>query len=167
MEFELIRSKRKTIAITISAGKVIVRGPLSLTEKRAARIVEEHKDWIDRRLNKSKEKFELENSLSDREILELKKSAKAYFESKTKEYAHLMNLKYGRIIITSAKTRYGSCSSKGNICFSYRLMLRPEPAREYVIVHELSHLLEMNHSKKFYAIIEKYMPDYKDRKKLL
>jgi hypothetical protein len=96
-----------------------------------------------------------------------KKSAKAYFECKTKEYAHLMNLKYGRITITSAKTRFGSCSSKGNISYSYRLMLYPERAREYVVVHELAHLSEMNHSKRFYSIIEKILPDYKERKKAL
>jgi len=78
-----------------------------------------------------------------------------------------MSLKHGRITITSAKTRFGSCSSKGNISYSYRLMLYPEAAREYVVVHELAHLLEMNHSKRFYAIIEKYLPDYKERKKLL
>ena len=78
-----------------------------------------------------------------------------------------MGLKYSRITITGAKTRFGSCSSKGNISFSYRLMLYPEAAREYVVIHELAHLLEMNHSKRFYAIIEKYIPDYKERKKLL
>ena len=76
-------------------------------------------------------------------------------------------LKYNRITITSAKTRFGSCTTQKNISFSYRLMLYPELAREYVVVHELAHLIEMNHSKKFYAIIEKYLPDYKERKKLL
>ena len=78
-----------------------------------------------------------------------------------------MNLSYGRITITSAKTRFGSCSSQGNISFSYRLMLYPIEAREYVVVHELAHLLEMNHSKRFYAIVERYMPDYKERRKKL
>jgi len=78
-----------------------------------------------------------------------------------------MNLKYGRITITSAKTRFGSCSSKGNISYSYKLMLYPEAAREYVVVHELAHLVEMNHSKRFYSLVERYLPDYKERRKLL
>ena len=78
-----------------------------------------------------------------------------------------MGLKYGRITITSAQKRFGSCNSNGNICFSYRLMLYPESAREYVIVHELAHLKEMNHSKAFYAIIASVLPDYKHRRKLL
>ena len=84
-----------------------------------------------------------------------------------REYALVMGLEYNRISITGAKTRFGSCSSQKNICFSYRLMLYPEEAREYVIVHELAHLVEMNHSHRFYAIIERYMPDYKARRKLL
>ena len=78
-----------------------------------------------------------------------------------------MGLNYGRITITSAKKRFGSCSSVGNISYSYRLMLYPEAAREYVVVHELAHLVEMNHSKKFYEVIAKILPDYKYRKKLL
>ena len=78
-----------------------------------------------------------------------------------------MGLKYSRIKITSAVKRFGSCSSSGNICYSYRLMLYPEEAREYVVVHELAHLEEMNHSKKFYEIISKVLPDYKYRRRLL
>ena len=78
-----------------------------------------------------------------------------------------MGIKYGRITITSAKKRFGSCSSKGNISYSYLLYLYPEAAREYVIVHELAHRVYMNHSPDFYRFIERYMPDYKLRKKLL
>ena len=78
-----------------------------------------------------------------------------------------MNLKYGRITITSAKTRFGSCSSKGNISFSYRLMLYPRELVDYVIVHELAHLSEMNHSDRFYRIIESVLPDYRERVKRL
>ena len=78
-----------------------------------------------------------------------------------------MGLKYGRIKITSAKTRYGSCSIDKNICFSYMLMLYPEAARDYVIVHELCHLVHMNHGRKFYDLLAKFMPDYKERKRLL
>ena len=95
------------------------------------------------------------------------RDAKKYLTNKTEYFANIMGIKCGRITITSAKTRFGSCSSKGNISYSYRLMLYPEAAREYVVVHELSHVCEMNHSKRFYAIIERYLPDYKERKKLL
>ena len=78
-----------------------------------------------------------------------------------------MGLKYGRIKITSAKRRLGSCNTNAVICFSYRLMLYPEAAREYVVVHELAHLKYMNHSRDFYELVKQYMPDYKERKRLL
>ena len=95
------------------------------------------------------------------------KSAKNVLPDKVAYYAEIMGLKYGRITITSAKHRFGSCSSKGNLSFSYRLMMYPEAAIDYVVVHELAHIVEMNHSKAFYAVIEKVLPDYKERIKLL
>ena len=95
------------------------------------------------------------------------KEARIYFSEKLEYYSRIMGLKYSRMTITSAKKRFGSCSSKASISFSYRLMLYPEAAREYVIVHELAHLKEMNHSKKFYEIIASVLPDYKYRKRLL
>ena len=107
------------------------------------------------------------SNLTEQDIKALKKKAKQYFKEKTEYFSNIMGLKYGRITITSAQKRFGSCSSKGNISYSYRLMLYPEAAREYVIVHELAHLKEMNHSRKFYAIVEKVLPDYKNRKRLL
>ena len=78
-----------------------------------------------------------------------------------------MGVSYEKVSINSAKTRFGSCSSRKTLNFSYRLALYPYEAIEYVCVHELAHLTEMNHSKKFWAIVEKYLPDYKERKKLL
>ena len=105
--------------------------------------------------------------MTDDDVKRLKKNAKVYFNDKTEYYSKLMGLKYGRITITSAQKRFGSCSSEGNICFSYRLMLYPEEAREYVIVHELAHLKEMNHSARFYKIVESVLPDYKLRRKML
>ena len=99
--------------------------------------------------------------------MKLKREAREYLETKTEYFSKIMGLKYSRITITSAERRFGSCSSKGKICYSYRLMLYPEAAREYVVVHELAHLVEMNHSKRFYKIVEKYLPDYKERRRML
>ena len=114
-----------------------------------------------------KKKESLTSGLTEDDIKDLKKKAKVYLKEKTDYYAEIMGLKYGRITITSAQKRFGSCSSDGNISYSYRLMLYPEAAREYVVVHELAHLKEMNHSSKFYAIIARVLPDYKIRKRLL
>ena len=167
MKYRVIYSKRRTLGITVKDGEVIVRSPYGVRPEIIEHFVSDHTEWINKALIKSEARARRRPVAADADVPRLKREARAYFTNETEKYARIMGLKYGRITITSAKTRFGSCNSKGNICFSYRLMLYPEAAREYVIVHELAHLLEMNHSKKFYAIVEKYLPDYKLRRKLL
>lgn len=167
MEYEILRSARRSVAISIKDGRVILRAPFLFTDKDGEKVIKDNEKWILSKLEEYKIRKEREKSLSEEKIKELRKSAKIYFKDKTEVFSRIMNLKYGRITITGAKTRFGSCSSKGNISFSYRLMLYPEAAREYVVVHELAHLLEMNHSKRFYSVVERYLPDYKERRKLL
>ena len=167
VEYTVVRSRRKSIAISVRDGKVIVKAPMSVDNAVVESVVEKHKRWIANHLEKSNRKLEKMCVLSPERIRGLKAEADIYFRSAVESYSKIMGLNCGRVRITSAEHRYGSCNSKGNICFSYRLMLYPEAAREYVVVHELAHLIEMNHSPRFYKIIEKYMPDYKQRKKLL
>ena len=88
-------------------------------------------------------------------------------EVKVKHYAGLMNVQYGRITIRNQKTRWGSCSSKGNLNFNCLLMLAPDEVVDYVVIHELCHLIEMNHSKAFWKQVEQMMPDYKKHRKWL
>lgn len=83
------------------------------------------------------------------------------------EYANIIGVKYNRISINSARKRWGSCSSKGNLNFSWRLILAPEPSVRYVVLHEISHLIELNHSAKFWQIIQSAMPNYKIHDKWL
>lgn len=166
MEYNVVYSSRKTLGITVKDGKVTVRAPRGLSETDIDALVKRHYGWIEKKLKEESRRPDID-SLDADSVKKLRASANDYFLEKTREYAAMMGLKYGRITITSAKKRFGSCSSSGNICFSYRLMFYPEAAREYVIVHELAHILEMNHSPRFYRVIEKYMPDYKQRKKLL
>ena len=144
-----------------------MHAPKRLSNKDAEKIIKKHEEWINKKLLEQQKRQEEKVELSEPEIARLKVEARAYFQAKIVMYSKIMNLKYGRITITSARTRFGSCSSKGNISFSYRLMLYPEAAREYVVVHELAHLREMNHSKKFYAIVENVLPDYKERRRML
>ena len=167
MEYNVIYSDRKSIGIKVKDGAVTVRAPHGTKMAYINDAVKKHSRWIKNAMIREKNKRQIYEELNESQINDLKIQAKAYFEEKCACYAKAMNLKYGKLSITSAKTRFGSCSSKKSICFSYRLMLYPEKAREYVIVHELAHLLEMNQSARFYRIVEKYMPDYKDRKKLL
>lgn len=167
MQYEILRTSRRTVAISIKEGRVILRAPLRLSDKDAEKIIKKHEKWILSKLKKYEIRKANTPELTEEKIKELRKNAKIYFKGQIDKFSKIMNLECGRITITGAKTRFGSCSSKGNISFSYRLMLYPEAAREYVVVHELSHLLEMNHSKRFYKIVETYLPDYKERRKLL
>jgi len=86
---------------------------------------------------------------------------------RTHELAKIMSVTPGNIRISNAKSRWGSCSSKGSINYPWRLMMADDDAIDYLIVHELAHLIEMNHSKKFWSIVERYIPDYRERQKRL
>lgn len=167
MKYSIVYSKRKTIGLKVGDGGLTVFAPRGTSAKHIEAIVNKHRAWIENALRRDAAKNAIYADLDDERIKALKREAEIYFREKCAHYASVMGLSYSKMSITSAKTRFGSCSSRKTICFSYRLMLYPEAAREYVIVHELAHLLEMNHSAKFYKIIEKYMPDYKERKGLL
>ena len=167
MEYKVVYSARKTISICIENMSVVVKAPIGTNRKTIEKLLIKHTRWIQKGIETQRKKEELKRYLTPEEVKKLKKEAKLYCKEKADYFANIMGLKYGRITITSAQKRFGSCSSKGNISFSYRLMLYPEPAREYVIVHELAHLKEMNHSKRFYDIVASVIPDYKNRKRLL
>ncbi len=167
MEYEIIRSKRRTLCLQIKRnGSVIVRAPFKTSERVIDDFVNKHTDWINKKLISVKSKKEYE--ATDKETVEkLKRQAKEIILPRVSYFSKIMGIFPERVSINSAKTRFGSCSSKKSLNFSYRLVFYPPEAIDYVCVHELAHLTEMNHSKKFWAIVEKYLPDYKERKKLL
>ena len=170
IDYELKRSKRKTVSIQVTKDcRVVVKAPLLLLKRSIDNFVSQHREWILSHLEAQRNR--LENAPPEptkEEIKALKARAKAYIFPKVQEYAQIMGLEYGDLKITSAKTRYGSCNTKThNLCFSYKLIQKPAPLVDYVIVHELAHIVHPNHSKEFYSVIERYMPDYKERIKLL
>ena len=167
MEYEIIRSKRRTLCLQVKRdGAVVVRAPLETSEKVINDFVSKHIDWIKKKQEIAKNAH-IPEDFSENDVKMLKTKAKEIIEPILEYYSREMGVSYERVSINSAKTRFGSCSSKKTLNFSYRLVLYPYEAIEYVCVHELAHLTEMNHSKKFWAIVEKYLPDYKERKKLL
>ena len=167
MEYRVIYSDRKTMSIAVEDCEIVVRAPAKTDRKTINDAVNKHIGWIEKHLESQKRKRAMTEDLTPADIKNLKKTAKKYMAEQVEKFAQIMNLKYGRITITSAQKRFGSCSSSGNLSFSYRLMLYPEEAREYVIVHELAHLVEMNHSAEFYRVVASVLPDYKYRKRLL
>lgn len=109
------------------------------------------------------------NELAVKEAMKLwyRKEARAYLEEKTALWASRMKVTYERIAIRDQATRWGSCSTKGNINFNWRLVLLPAELADYVVVHELAHRLQMNHSRQFWNVVGSVMPDYGDRRKAL
>lgn len=96
-----------------------------------------------------------------------KKACKKLFEQKVMEFAAIMNVSFAKITLKEQKTCWGSCSNKQNLNFNWKLLLMPPEIMDYVIVHELTHLKEMNHSKRFWERVEAVLPDYKIRRKWL
>ncbi|MCC8128053.1 MAG: M48 family metallopeptidase [Clostridiales bacterium] len=175
MEYECIRSDRKTLAIQLTSdGKVLVRAPRRCSKALIESFLEEKKGWIlqkQQELRQRQERIVQERSsrfaLTEEEAGKARKLAAAVFERKTALYAALMHVSYGRISIRDQKTRWGSCTAVGNLNYNWRLILAPEEVQDYVVVHELAHRLEMNHSPRFWAVVETVLPDYRLRRKWL
>lgn len=164
--FFIVRSKRKTAAVEVNRkGEVIFRAPLKMPDREIYSFVREKWPWIEGALKRQKERIPAEIPPEELEIL--KARAKEYIPLRVEHYSKIMGLKPTAVKINTAKTRFGSCSSKNSLNFSARLMKYPKEAVDYVVVHELAHIRHHNHSKSFYSLIEKYMPDYKERIKLL
>ena len=163
LEYTLIKSKRKTISIELREDGLIVRAPLRTTKQEADEFVRKHKRWIENHQKKLAERKELrENTqkLTPEDIQQLANQAMLYIPMRVRFYADRMRVKYGNITIRLQKTRWGSCSTKKNLNFNALLMLTPPEVIDSVVVHELCHLKEMNHSPKFYELVNSVFPDY-------
>lgn len=171
MDIEVRRSNRKTIALEVTTqAKVIVRAPLWMPESEIQKLVNDKSSWIEKNVRKIQEQKSINNSfdkLSKNELRVLAKHARAVIIPKVEYYAQRIGVSYGRVAIRSQKTRWGSCSAKGNLNFNCLLMFAPERVLDYVIIHELCHRKQMNHSMKFWLEVENMMPDYKKQKKWL
>ena len=160
--FNLIKSERKTVAIEVRPdGKITVRAPLKMPYNEIMKFVEEKENWIEKTLQKAHGKGD-ENVVpfTREELEELKEKAPEIIPPRVKYYAEKMGVTYGKITIRSQKTRWGSCSSSGNLNFNCLLVLTPPEVLDSVVVHELAHRKEMNHSKRFYDEIYKVYPEY-------
>lgn len=167
--YEIIYSARRTLAIQVTAqGDVIVRAPRRISKTDIERFLTEKEAWILKHQKKAAETgAQAPAPLSDNLRRYYIRIARDIFTQKTAYFAALMGVSYGRISIREQKTRWGSCSSAGNLNFNWRLIFAPEEVLDYVVVHELAHRLEMNHSQAFYDIVARVLPDYKKSRKWL
>lgn len=167
---KIIRSNRKTIAIEINSKGIIVRAPLKMRDDEIAAFLEKKKSWIDKHLQRVMEHHKVLKDVKPYtmdEIQALADKALKVIPEKVKYYASLIGVDYGRITIRNQRSRWGSCSSAGNLNFNCLLMELPDEVIDSVVVHELCHRKHMNHSSQFYAEIEKVFPQYKQYQKWL
>ena len=167
IDYRIVRSNRKTLSLEIKrSGEIIVRSPMHTTLAVIREFVDSHEAWVHKNLQKIKER-PVENELTPEQVADLKQRAKEILPQKVEYFSQLTGLKCTGVKITSAKTRFGSCSGKNSICFSYHLMRYPEEAIDYVVLHELAHTKYHDHSWRFWMLVGLYMPDYKRRRELL
>ena len=165
--YQLIRSARKTISIQITpAGEVIVRCPKRMSVREAETFVQSKRSWLEKHLTKMAAKPQLP-PFTPEELRALAKQAARIIPGRVGYFASIVGVTYGRITIRSQRTRWGSCSAKGNLNFNCLLALCPPEVLDYVVVHELCHRKELNHSARFWAEVEKVCPDYRQHKQWL
>ena len=165
IRYRVIRSDRKTIAIQIKPdGEVLVRCNKGLPDRLIREFVESKENWIEKQLAGRESD---EPAFSDAELRALAEKAKQVISQKVAHFAPLVGVSYGRITIRSQRSRWGSCSGKGNLNFNCLLMLAPAQVVDYVVVHELCHRKEMNHSPRFWAEVESVFPEYRTAKQWL
>ena len=168
MEYQWVRSNIKTTAIQINEkGDIIVRSPYSVSRRKVEQMLREKQDWIEKHQKAIKDRENSRREMTEQERREGIERAKQILPARIQYYAKIMGVTYGRITLREQKTRWGSCSSKGNLNFNWKLALMPDEILDYVVVHELAHRMEMNHSDKFWKIVENVLPDYRERRKWL
>ena len=159
--YTLIRSARKTVSIQLlPGGEVVVRAPNRMPKREIERVLEEKRGWIEAHLPRLPEP---QPKLTDTQLQALTRQAGEVLPEIAAHFAPMVGVDYGRITIRAQRTRWGSCSAEGNLNFNCLLMLMPDDVMEYVVVHELCHRKEMNHSARFWAEVERVLPDYRER----
>ena len=161
---KIICSNRRSVSVEISPElEAIVRAPFYMKKKDIDTFVDTHRDWIEKHIELRSQRLANRPPEPDEyEIADLKRRAKEVLPDKVANFSAIMGIEAKGVKITSAKKRLGSCSSENRICFSYRVMMYPEDIIDYVVIHELAHIKEHNHSARFYDVVKKICPDYKD-----
>lgn len=170
LQLNVIYSNRKTVSIELCTNGILVRAPKSMNSHEIEAFLDKKQSWIEKHLSKMKARREIIEKIplfTLDEIRELADKALVVIPEKVKKYAPIVGVDYGRITIRNQRSRWGSCSSKGNLSFNCLLMLFSDDVIDYVVIHELCHRKHMNHSAEFYAEVERVFPEYRRCQKWL
>lgn len=172
IRISVIRSARKSLGLEVrDANTVLARIPTRVSDRELKAFVENHRSWILEKTEVMAEREEKRKSTpapppellskTDRMKIQLK------IGKRVRHYCEAMGVTVGYVTVKNQKTRWGSCSAKGNVNFNYQLAFLPDELLDYVVIHELAHRHHMNHSRAFWAEVEKYCPDYLERREQL
>lgn len=170
MDYTLRRSRRaRHVRLGVTPdGNVTITLPFGVPDHLARRFVVQKQAWIEEKI-----RYFAQHSAaplirhSPSEYRKVKERAREVITAAVERYAKGFGFRYRSISIRNQSTRWGSCSKQGNLSFSYRLFFVPSEVRDYVVVHELCHLHEMNHSQAFWRLVERILPDYRERRAVL
>ncbi|MCC6563891.1 M48 family metallopeptidase [Candidatus Uhrbacteria bacterium] len=167
IEYELKRRRgQRTIrACVYAGGRVRVSAGMSISVSAIDAFVERHREWIESAIHRAKDKkpgiLEKQNR---KEYLANKEIARRLAKERLEYFNQVYGLKWKRIAIKQGRSQWGSCSRLGNLNFNYKIALIPSELADYVIVHELCHLKEMNHSKRYWDLVAKAIPDWRKKR---
>lgn len=162
--YKLVRTKIKNLYIYIKDGKVTVKIPYILSKKKQEEFINKKANWISKKLEEEKRKEnKKEEKIEEKDIIKLQELVKKYVE----KYSKILKVCPNKVRIKNIKYAWGSCSVNKNITINSKLAIKNEKIVEYVVLHEMCHLLEMNHSKKFWRLVEENIKDYKKLRKEL
>lgn len=169
---QVIRSGRRSMGLEVrSADMVFARIPNKLPDRELKKFVEDHRKWILEKTNLAEKREEVRLSTKamplDKLTTEEVQRIKEKIAERVEHFSRIMGVSVNRITIKNQRTRWGSCSARGNLNFNYQLYYLPDELLDYVVIHELAHRKHMNHSKEFWAEVEKYCPEYKACRKRL
>lgn len=174
-KIETIRSKRKSISLEITKDlRVLVRAPYSMPDNDIQKFIKDKSSWLEEHMILAKDKIKMMEQqektiqkLTMDEINQLADKALKVIPERVAYYAPIVGVNVGKITIRNQVSRWGSCSSKGNLNYNCLLMLTPPEVIDYVVVHELCHRRELNHSARFWDEVERVLPDYREAKEWL
>lgn len=165
ISYRLVRSSRRTVEIQLTpAGEVVVRCPRRMSQRAVDAFVEKKRGWI---LSHLAAMPAPQPPLTDQELEALKARARIIFPERVAHFAPLVGVDYGKITIRAQRTRWGSCSAEGNLSFNCLLVQAPPEVLDYVVVHELCHRKQMNHSPAFWSLVEQVLPNYRSLRQWL